>query len=128
MDTFGPDFDDLVDAEPPAAAMQAIPVHVDGSVMTEERATTFAGMSTLAQVPNGTAVKLLTADPRRRLATVIGLTQALRFGRTQAQATLAGAVWPATTALVIHSRDEVWVSCATAAMATDVSVIVERWT
>lgn len=128
MESFGPDFADLVDAEAPPVAMQSIPVDVQGSVMTEERATTFAGMATVAAVPFAGAVRVLTADPRRRLAVVLGLTQAIRIGRTQSQANLAGAVWPATTPLTIHARDEVWISCATSGMATDVSIIVERWT
>jgi hypothetical protein len=127
MDTFGPDFAELVDAEAPPVAMQAIPVAVPGAVRTQELASTYGGLATLSAVGYQTAVRVLTADPRRRNATVLALSQNIRFGRTQAQANLAGAVWLSQVPLVVHARDELWVSCATSGQSTDVSLVVERW-
>jgi hypothetical protein len=116
---------DLVGEEPYFAPVTPIPVVIQGTVMTEERASTFAGMSTSSAVDAITGARILTADPRRRYATILALTQNIRIGRNQSQALNAGAVWPANVPLVINSRDELWVSSVTS--TTDVSIIVERW-
>ena len=127
MDTFGPDFDDLVDEECPAAPMQPIPVRIDGAVRNQELGSTYGGIMTASGVAYQAAVRILTADPRRRLALIMPLSQNIRIGRTQGQANAAGAVWPSATSLPVHSRDELWASCAASGQVTDISVVVERW-
>lgn len=107
----------------------AIPVTVDGPVMTEERASTFGGISTETAVASGAsnARQILRPDPRRRKALVIALTQDMRVGASQAAAESTGGVWPKGTPLPLTSRSELWASCATAGQTTDITVIVERW-
>jgi hypothetical protein len=101
-----------------------LPVYVVGAVMTEARATTLAGMTTVAGVAQS-GKRLLTADPRRARAIIVGVTQALRIGSSGAQAEMTGVVWPSGVPLTLTTRDEVWASAATG--TTDISVISENW-
>lgn len=77
-------------------------------------------------VPVGTTagVKLLSADPRRKFATIIGRTSDIHIGATQSQAQLAGSWVPGVVPFVITSVAELW---AIGESATDVSVIEEYW-
>ena len=109
-----------VDVTHPAVA---IPVTVEGVVQVDPTPPANVGFFTLAGVGT-TPVRALTADPRRRRATVIGLSQNIRIGNSQSQAQLAGIVWPAVVPVVITSRDEVWVSATS--NTSDISIMVEQ--
>ena len=75
---------------------------------------------------SGTAgTRLLSHDPRRKFATIIGRTQDLVIGATQAQAQLNGSWIPGVVPFVITSVAEVWAKGD--GDATDVSVIEEYW-
>lgn len=74
----------------------------------------------------GTAAsKVLSADPRRKVATIIGRTSDIMLGSTQAQAQLNGAWIPGVVPFVISSVGEVWAMGDGG--STDVSVIEEYW-
>lgn len=70
-------------------------------------------------------VKLLSADPRRKNATIIARSQDLMIGTTQSQAQLSGAWIPKVVPLPITSCAELW--AIGSGGATDVSVIEEYW-
>jgi hypothetical protein len=67
--------------------------------------------------------KLLSADPRRKFATIIGRTQDIRIGVTQSQALLNGAWIPGVVPFVVTAVSELWAVGDGA--DTDVSVIEE---
>jgi hypothetical protein len=99
-------------------------VVVEGPVRTVELPSKSGGMFTVPAV-DGNGQRLLGRDPRRKQATIVALAQDVRVGGSQAQASLAGARWPANVPLVYSGKDEVWAAAVTA--TTDVSVIVENW-
>lgn len=68
-------------------------------------------------------VKLLSADPRRKTATIIARTQDIQIGANQAQSQLNGAWIPGVVPFVITSVGEVW--AIGVGGNTDVSVIEE---
>lgn len=69
--------------------------------------------------------KLLSADPRRKFATIIPRTQDILIGASQSQAQLNGAWLPSVVPFVISSVSELWAMGDGA--STDVSVIEEYW-
>jgi hypothetical protein len=69
--------------------------------------------------------KLLSADPRRKFATIIARTQDIRIGATQSQAQLSGAWIPGVVPFMVSSVGELWAVGDGA--STDVSVIEEYW-
>jgi hypothetical protein len=69
--------------------------------------------------------KLLSADPRRKFATIIARTQDITIGATQAQAQLNGAWVPGVVPFVVSTVGELWATGDGG--TTDVSVIEEYW-
>lgn len=102
--------------------VKAVPVCVEEPVRTQELPAR-SGACYQAQVDT-TGARILGRDPRRKSATIIGISQDLRLGTTQANA-LAGARIPAVVPFVISHIDEVW--AATLTGTTEVSVITEQW-
>lgn len=70
-------------------------------------------------------IKLLSADPRRKFATILARSQDIRIGSSQSAAQLTGAWVPGVVPLQITTVAELWAVGDTA--ATDVSVIEEYW-
>lgn len=70
-------------------------------------------------------VKLLSADPRRKFATIIARSQDILIGASQSQAQLSGAWVPGVLPFVISSVSEVWAIGDGA--ETNVSIIEEYW-
>ena len=102
---------------------RAIPVCVDEPVRTHELPARAGACYTAGGVgTNGQ--KILGRDPRRKAATIIGLTQDILIGTTQANAR-AGARIPAVVPFVINTIDEYWAASVTS--TTDISVITEQW-
>ncbi len=101
----------------------AIPVCIDDPVRTQELPARSGAFYTVGSVGTGDA-KNLARDPRRKHATVIGLTEDILLGSTQANAR-QGARVPAVVPFVITAIDEVWAASAEA--TTDISVITEQW-
>ena len=69
--------------------------------------------------------KLLSADPRRKFATIIARTSDIRIGSSQAEAQLTGSWIPSTVPFPVTSKAELWAMGDGA--STDVSVIEEYW-
>lgn len=69
--------------------------------------------------------KLLSADPRRKFATIIARSSDIRIGSSQAEAQLTGSWIPSAVPLPITSKAELWAMGDGA--PTDVSVIEEYW-
>jgi hypothetical protein len=93
---------------------------------TEVRELPSKRIATRTVVVGATAgVKLLSADPRRKSATIIGRTQDLLIGATQSQAQLTGAWIPGVVPFAITSMSELWAVGDGA--ETNVSVIEEYW-
>ncbi len=105
--------------------LKAVPVEINTPVNTRELPSKFGSMFTEKAVGTAVAVRILGRDPRRKSAKIIGLSQNLRFGPTQAVAQTTGAEWPAIVPMVTDCFDELWV-CATTS-TTDISVIAEWW-
>lgn len=102
---------------------RAIPVCLDDPVRTQELPARAGACYTSGPVDiNGQ--KILGRDPRRKSATIIGLTQDILIGTTQANAR-AGARIPAVVPFVISTTDEYWAASVTG--TTDISVITEQW-
>jgi hypothetical protein len=119
-----PEFDqepgDLLQEEDVYA--RAIPVCVDEPVRTHELPAKAGACYTV--VAGTTGERILGRDPRRKSATIIGLTEDIRIGTTQANA-VAGARVPAVVPLVIATTDEYW--AASVENTTEISVITEQW-
>lgn len=69
--------------------------------------------------------KLLSADPRRKFATIIARTDDLLIGANQAQAQISGSWVPGVLPLVVTTVAELW--AIGDGSATDVTVIEEYW-
>lgn len=117
-----PDLDDVLQVE--NVDPHLVPVKVCEPVDARELPAKRLSTRT---VPVGTlaGVKLLSADPRRKSATIIARTQDILIGANQAQAQLSGAWVPGVLPLAITSVSEVW--AVSTGADTDVSVIEEYW-
>jgi hypothetical protein len=117
-----PDLDDVLQTE--NVDPHLVPVKVCEPVESRELPSKRVSTRT---VPVGTAagVKLLSADPRRKFATIIGRTQDLLIGANQAQAQLSGSWIPGSVPFIISTVAEVWATGDGG--ATDVSVIEEYY-
>lgn len=74
----------------------------------------------------GTAgAKLLSADPRRKFATIIARSADITIGASQSAAQLTGAWVPSVVPFTVSSVSELWAMSTGA--TTDVSVIEEYW-
>lgn len=116
------DLDDVLQVED--VDSHVIPVKVNEAVETRELPTKRIATRTVSVI-QAAGTKLLSADPRRKFATIIGKSQDIKLGANQAQAKLNGAWVPAVVPFVITSVSEVWAIGDGA--DTDVSVIEEYW-
>lgn len=123
---------DTADMEPDLNAVQQvedydshiIPVKICEPAETRELPSKRIAMRTVA-VSTTAGAKLLSADPRRKFATIIAKTQDIKIGATQAQAQLNGAWIPGVVPFQVSSVSELWAVGDGA--STDVSVIEEYW-
>ncbi|MCA1839936.1 MAG: hypothetical protein LC723_06355 [Actinobacteria bacterium] len=117
-----PDLGEVQQVEDPSVHL--VPVEVCGPIEARELPTKRLSART---VPVGTSagVKLLSVDPRRKFATIIGRTQDLRIGATQSEAQMTGAWLPGVVPLQVTTVAELWAIGDGA--STDVSVIEEYW-
>lgn len=116
-----PDLDEVQQAEAP---LTAVPVDVSGPVETRELPTKRIAPRTVA-LGTTAASKLLSADPRRKFATIISRTDDILIGANQSQAKLSGAWVPSAIQFVTYTQSELWgIGDGT---DTDVSVIEEYW-
>ena len=103
---------------------QVIPVKVCEPVEARELPTKRIAPRTVV-VSATVGANLLSADPRRKFATIIGRTQDLYLGATQAQAQASAAWIPGVLPLVVSSTAELWAMAD--GSTTDVTVIEEYW-
>lgn len=116
------DLDEVLQVQPEDAHI--IPVKLTEPAEVRELPSKRISPRTVV-VGSTVASKLLSSDPRRKFATIIGRTQDIRIGATQAQAQLGGAWVPGLLPFVISSNAELWAIGDGA--STDVSVIEEYW-
>lgn len=100
-----------------------IPVKICEPTETRELPSKRIAPRTVA-IGDTAGVKLLSADPRRKFATIIARTSDISIGATQSQAQLNGAWVPGVVPFVVSSVAELW---AVGDDPTDVSVIEEYW-
>lgn len=115
-----PDLDDVLQVED--VDSHVIPVKVSEAVETRELPSKRLAVRTVPVITTA-GVKLLSADPRRKTATIIARTQDIQIGANQAQSQLNGAWIPGVVPFVITSVGEVW--AIGVGGNTDVSVIEE---
>lgn len=115
-----PDLNDVLQVED--VDLQLVPTKVCEPVETRELPSKRFSART---VPVSTLAgsRLLSADPRRKFATIIAKSQDIRIGATQAESMLSGAWVPGVVPFVITAVGEVWAVGDGA--DTDVSVIEE---
>jgi hypothetical protein len=101
-----------------------IPVKICEPVESRELPTKRIAPRTVP-VTSTAGSKLLSADPRRKFATIIARTQDIIIGANQSQAQLAGAWIPGILPLRIETVGELWAMGSGG--NTDVSVIEEYW-
>lgn len=124
-----PDPDEIVQDEPYDDSVKPIGVSVCGPVETREvPAAGYPGYRTEVAVDAIVGRRALTTEPRRKYATITGLTQDLWISTSQG-GVLAGAGgamrWPAVVPYVVGHMHEVWV--ASVASTTDVSIETVNW-
>jgi hypothetical protein len=88
------------------------------------RSITLPTKKTTFYTAGSVGVQLLGRDPRRASATIIGLSQDIRLGSTQAEAVSGGRV-PAVVPISLTGMGEIWATAV--ASTTDITVIAEYW-
>lgn len=124
-----PDPEEIVQAEEEEFPARPIAVSVCGPTEVREvPAAGHPGYRTETSVGTAVGVRLLTLEPRRKYATIIGLNSDLWISTSQAgaQAGAGGAMRiPAVVPYVIGHMHEVW-ACAVDG-TTDISVETVNW-
>ena len=115
---------DLNEVQQVEESDHVIPVSVNGPVETRELPSKRTNPRTVA-VTNGVGAKALSADPRRKFATIVARTNDIRLGANQSASVLAGSWIPNVVPLVVYGTGELWISGEGG--DTDVSVIEEYW-
>lgn len=117
-----PDLDEVLQVE--NVETHLVPVKISEPVEVRELPSKRMSVRTVS-VGTTAGVKLLSADPRRKSATLTSRTQDVLIGTTQAQSQLSGVWVPGVVPLVITSVAELW--AIGSGGTTDVSVIEEYW-
>jgi hypothetical protein len=117
-----PELDEVLQTEPDDAHI--IPVKVCEPVETRELPTKRLAPRTVP-ITSTVAGKLLSADPRRKSALIVGRSSDILIGVTQAQANLTGTWYPGSVPYPTTTTGELWAKGDGA--NTDVSVIEEYW-
>jgi len=123
--------DDVLQDETPD--LPAVRVTVDGPLNVRELPAIGAGATSVTLDTSGSRV--LAADPRRKLVTLVSRDQDIYIGTDQGNVdvrqtqggtgTPTGAWWPVGVPFVVQHCDELWVSSV--ASTTRLSVLPERW-
>jgi hypothetical protein len=114
-----PDLDSVLQVEDEP---HVVPTKVCEPVDTRELPAKRMSPRTVS-VTTTAGAKLLSADPRRKSATIVARSQDIRIGVTQSQALLNGAWFPGVVPFVSTAVTELWAVGDGA--DTDVSVIEE---
>lgn len=119
-----------IDQEQPGhpLPMPPVPVDIQGTVPVHLVGSR-AGVSRSRKVPDTAgAVKILNADPRRRVASIVTATQTVYIGTDQASVnSQTAALWPVGVVLTVTHGEEIWVLNPNNATETIVSVCTENW-
>lgn len=119
------DMDDIEQREAAALLAAPVPVAVAGPVRMQALPSRSWSTKSRTQAVADGAVKVSSADPRRRCLTLVAEGGAVFVGPDQAScAAGVAAKWPAGLALVLTHSEDVWVSAAEDAL---VSVVEELW-
>jgi hypothetical protein len=101
-----------------------VPVIVENIVRVDEMPTAIGGMH--RTIITTTAEKILNADARRKMVTLVSLDQDIYLAPSFSEANPSGAaLWPANVPLVLQSSDELW--AASFASTTTLTIIIENW-
>jgi hypothetical protein len=118
-----PDLDEIQQVED-YDKLHVIPVEICGPAEVRELPSIRVAPRTVT-VDTVAGAKVLSADPRRKTATIIARAGDIRIGASQSQAQLSGAWLPLKTPVQISSVGQLWAVGDTA--PTDISVIEEYW-
>ena len=110
------------DVEQYEVTQLTVPVRVEGPVRTAELPSVTQGIG--SDQLDTTGKLLLSADPRRKCATLLPLDQNIVLSHSQA-GLANGATWPKLVPLVLTTADAVWAKSATS--TTEISLIIEGW-
>jgi hypothetical protein len=113
--------DQLMQDENPRTPV--VPVQIVGPVDVRELPSKAAAPRSVMAYA-ATATKVLSADARRKRATIMSFEQEIVFGSSQASAT---ARWPKLIPLYWDSRGELWIKSNQAGSDTELTVLVEAW-
>lgn len=116
-----PDIEEVLQTEDESA--HVIPVTVCDPVEVRELPSKRIAPRTVV-VSATVGTKLLSADPRRKFATIIARTDDILIGANQAQ-TILGAWVPGVLPLMVTTISELWAKGD--GSETDVTVIEEYW-
>lgn len=110
------------EAEP---SLTCVPVTVEGPARTQELPCKSAGRRRYV-VGATEAFKVLPADPRRKIARMVALTQGMYVGNTKSEAEGAYAEqWPAGVEYVVEDSGDVWVMSVSGSIT--VSMHSSQW-
>jgi hypothetical protein len=124
MSETDPTPDEVLAEEIPARLIPPVPVVVPGPVRVQQLPSPVWAMVSYASVGT-TPTQLLTAEPRRRKATILG-SAAFRTGPSGAAADAQAAPWPANIPLEMTHDGEIWGRADTGTV--NIMVLVEYWT
>jgi hypothetical protein len=116
--------DEVLAEEIPARNIPPVPVVVPGPVRVQTLPSPVWAMVSYAGVTTS-AIQLLSGEPRRRKATILG-GAAIRVGPTAASADAQAAPWPANIPLEMTHDGEIWARADTGTVS--IMVLVEYWT
>lgn len=119
-----PTTDEVLADEIPARMIPPVPVTIPGPVRVQQLPSPVWSMVSYAGVTTA-AIQILSGEPRRRKATVLG-GAAIRVGQSGAQADAQAAPWPANIPLEMTHDGEVWARADTGTV--NIMVLVEYWT
>jgi hypothetical protein len=124
-----PTGDQVLQEEPPP--MEAVPVRlvdVEGPVRTQALPRKTGTTQTRTLTAGAVARRVLTADPYRGSATLIGDQPFyVAFSEHGKDDDLTSAWWPASVPLVITAVVDVWVRAASDQYGVELGIVVERW-
>jgi hypothetical protein len=124
VDDINPPKDDVMQVEV-IPESEAVPVQVEGPVRVQVLPR--KGGSTRTRTISTTPVRLLSADHRRAMATLISIGTNVLFalGKEQAADPTTMALWPQNVPYVVTADTEVWVAAVVG--PTQVSITTELW-
>jgi hypothetical protein len=119
-----PDVDEVVQEEPTETHIQPVPVTIEGPVRVQELPSRVA--STRSYILSTTPEQILGADPRRRRALLVGVTNIIWLGTTPNDVTGPYPfALPVGVPIVLEHQAPIYAASATG--TATLSMVVENW-